>query len=124
MTITSIACCIALDGRLKYTSQFLCGYVMCQNVLMVWHSTTELFECLIRRNLRYPCRDRDTAGQKKYRLIFTVHLAFFERTERTSKFRSLKTAFCLRHNCIFALIGGFTACTVACLLLFGSNSAN
>ena len=52
--LTCIACCIALDGRLKCTSQLVCGCVMCQNVLTVWHSGTELFEYLIRRNFKHP----------------------------------------------------------------------
>jgi len=78
-----------------------------------WHSTTKLLEYLIRRDLKYPFRVRDTAGQENCGLISTVHLAFLERTEHT-EMSEFKNGFSFTtEGCIFALIGGFTTCTVA-----------
>ena len=78
-----------------------------------WHSTTKLLQYLISRNLKYPFRVRDTAGQENCRLISTVHLAFLERTEHI-EMSEFKNGFLFTtESCIFALIGGFISCTVA-----------
>jgi len=90
-----------------------CVAVLCQNVLMEWHNSTELFEYLIRRNLEYPFRSWYRRTEKLptdlYRSpclprTYWVHIEISE----------FKNGFLFTtESCIFALFGAFTTCTVA-----------
>jgi len=101
---------------------------MCQNVLMVWHNSTELFEYLIRRNLKYPFRSwyRQVEKTADWFLPFTLpsskYWAHIEMSEFKTAFYLLQRVVSLRWLVHSQLALSPDSCT--CLPVFGSNSAN
>jgi len=73
----------------KFASQFGCGCVMCQNLLMVFYSTKNLLNISLGETKNSSLEIVILPVEKNS----AIHLAFLEHTERKPSGWNLKTAF-------------------------------